>query len=237
MNGDEQDQLFVAAGQVFQPATPIRTRELFSGRIIQIARVADAVGQSGLHVAVYGERGVGKTSLANILNDIPLHTEMATARVNCDGTDTFTSAWRKLALRLYLTNGNRDTAIPDLIRPDGVVLMLDGLERPAVCIFDEFDRMPRSEARIFSDLIKSLSDNAVSSTVVLVGVAETVTDLVEEHASIERALVQVQMPRMENAELQEILEKAAEQLEVTFSDKALEQSSDYLRGSHTTLTC
>ncbi len=94
------------------------------------------------------------------------------------------------------------------------------LERPAVCIFDEFDRMPRSEARIFSDLIKSLSDNAVSSTVVLVGVAETVTDLVEEHASIERALVQVQMPRMENAELQEILEKAAEQLEVTFSDKA-----------------
>lgn len=55
------------AAKVLQPRSPIRSRELFSGRWSQLTSVADAVNQVGLHALVYGERGVGKTSLSNII--------------------------------------------------------------------------------------------------------------------------------------------------------------------------
>ena len=42
--------------------------------------------------------------------------------------------------------------------------------------------------RLFADLIKTLSDQLVRATVVLVGVADNVSDLVAEHESIEGAL-------------------------------------------------
>lgn len=224
------DDLHVRAGQVFQPATPIQRKELFAGRIHEIARVADAVGQTGLHVAIYGERGVGKTSLANILSEVPLREGIHARRVNCDTNETFTSVWHKVARRLRdeLPEGSvahkraGEVLAWSEIGPDDVLRLLAALEVPVVCIFDEFDRMNRAEARVFSDLVKSLSDNAIESSVVLVGVAETVTDLVEDHASVERALVQVQMPRMRDTELREILKRAAEQLGMTFSANAQE---------------
>lgn len=56
--------LSMQAGQVFTPGSPVNERDLFSGRIEQIQSVLDAVTQRGYHAVLYGERGVGKTSLA-----------------------------------------------------------------------------------------------------------------------------------------------------------------------------
>ena len=39
-------------------------------------------------------------------------------------------------------------------------------------------------------------DAKVPATVVLIGVADSVGELIREHGSVERALVQIQMPRM-----------------------------------------
>jgi hypothetical protein len=49
-----------------------------------------------------------------------------------------------------------------------------------------------------------LSDRVVDVTVFLIGVADSVGDLIREHRSIERALAQIHMPRMASAELAEI---------------------------------
>src|ERR1017187_1498602 len=70
--------LSAAAGKVLQPRTPITNRELFAGRWSQLTTVADAVAQPGLHVAIYGERGVGKTSLANVVKP----TDRKSTRLN-----------------------------------------------------------------------------------------------------------------------------------------------------------
>jgi hypothetical protein len=216
-------------GEVFQPASPIQRRDLFAGRLGQIVRVADAVSQVGLHVVIFGERGVGKTSLANILGDIELGRGIRTLRVGCDPADTFGSCWDKLAVRLppvlatlEIGSDVAETArlFEDAFGPDDIVRAMIAVGKPFVCVFDEFDRMPDREARRFSDLIKALSDNAVPATIILVGVAETVADLVGEHASIGRALVQIEMQRMEDNELGQILTKARDQLGITFSPAA-----------------
>ena len=54
------------ANQLFTPSTPINVADLFAGRQDQLSRIVDAVGERGRHVILYGERGVGKTSLSQI---------------------------------------------------------------------------------------------------------------------------------------------------------------------------
>jgi hypothetical protein len=55
---------------------------------------------------------------------------------------------------------------------------------------------------------------------VLVGVGESVDGLIGEHPSIDRALVQVKMPRMSRSELHQILENGVKLLGMTIADDA-----------------
>lgn len=75
-----------------------------------------------------------------------------------------------------------------------------------VLIFDEFDTIEDQPTRkLFAETIKTLSDFSGPSTIVLVGIADSVEKLIAEHQSIERNLVQVRMPRMSPVELEQIL--------------------------------
>ncbi len=74
---------------------------------------------------------------------------------------------------------------------------------------------------MMANTIKMLSDYSVNCTVVLVGVAENVNDLVGEHESIPRALEQIPMPRMSTGELREILEKIVPRLGMKMEGNAL----------------
>ena len=49
----------------FSPGAPIDDLNLLAGRAKQIDQMLDAVLQRGQHAILYGERGVGKSSLAN----------------------------------------------------------------------------------------------------------------------------------------------------------------------------
>src|SRR2546428_144579 len=95
--------------------------------------------------------------------------------------------------------------VVDVIRQSG---------QHAIVIIDEFDRLPEKARRAFADTIKTLSDHAVPSTVVLVGVADSVEQLVEEHQSVSRALVQIQMPRMTPQEIGTIIDSGLNRLEM-----------------------
>ena len=97
---DEIDwtQLSDDASTAFTPASPVSEDALFAGRIGQVRRVVDAINQNGQHAIIYGERGVGKTSLANILSSRLVSKAGVHAiapRINCDGTDNFNTLWKK----------------------------------------------------------------------------------------------------------------------------------------------
>ena len=61
-------ELDVKLSQVFSPATAISRRDLFHGRHAIVRRLIDTANQAGQHAIIYGERGVGKTSMANVLS-------------------------------------------------------------------------------------------------------------------------------------------------------------------------
>jgi hypothetical protein len=81
-----------------------------------------------------------------------------------------------------------------------------------------------------ADTIKTLSDNAISATIIVVGVADSVDDLIKEHYSIERALVQIQMPRMSPNERYEIIEKGLKHLKMTIEENAKKYISNLSQG-------
>lgn len=239
---DEQAwrDLDLRAGQVFTPSSPVDERSVFAGRIDQIRRVVDAIGQKGLHAIIFGERGVGKTSLANVLSQFLSHPPepvITSPRINCDSTDTFSTVWHKVFEQIELTHSKPITgfirqetsstydasqliegdATPDTVRR--VLTMMSQNALPII-IVDEFDRLPQEQRSAFADTIKSLSDHAVAATIVLVGVADTVEQLIEEHQSVSRAVVQIQMPRMAFEEIAAILKTGFGRLDLTAEPEA-----------------
>src|SRR5262245_34355728 len=99
-------QMAFEVGSVFTPGAPINDRELFAGRIEQIRQIMTAISQRGYHAVLFGERGVGKTSLSNVLINFlnePPSTGYVLSRVNCDASDDYASLWRK-ALRDIVTS-------------------------------------------------------------------------------------------------------------------------------------
>ncbi len=197
---------------------------------------------------IFGERGVGKTSLANIVEPLVVVMEghlydtknlapRIIVKVNVSASDSFADVWRRAFDEIsWLEDGPAVGFRPDVSQEprtlrgvfhlsdtptiDEVRKTLAHLER-SIFIFDEFDRAALNERRSFTDLIKALSDYAIDSTVILVGVSETIDKLVQDHASIARAIVQVFLPRMNEDELREILDKASEVLQIELDDAAM----------------
>jgi Cdc6-like AAA superfamily ATPase len=237
-------ELSIEASRVFTPAAPIDDKALFAGRTKQIRDVIDAVNQKGQHAIIFGDRGVGKTSLSNVLAAFLPAGYIITRRINCDKGDSFNSVWLKIFEEIQQSEltkvggfgGNdlppRIDASADIISPDVVRRQLEFWSRRSlpILIVDEFDRLDDSYRAIFADTIKTLSDHAVAATVVLVGVADSVDQLIAEHASIQRALVQIKMPRMSRDEIKEIITNGLERLGMTIDVLALDRIAILAQG-------
>lgn len=221
----------------FSPSAPIDQQALFSGRMSQLTDVLNAITQKGQHVILFGERGVGKTSLARVLSS-GLSVDgrpLTTASVNCDATMTFSSLWHKILREISVSSSQPgmgftanekintvplSTYLPEQVTPDDVRHLFARLGKSLVVI-DELDRLADSAAAtMLADTIKTLSDHAVDVTLLLVGVADSVEALISEHQSVERALVQIRMPRMSPPELQQIVDKGIAAAEMTIADVA-----------------
>lgn len=55
---------------VFTPFSPVHKSELLSGRETEILSVISSINTPGQHALIYGNRGIGKSSLANVIAEI-----------------------------------------------------------------------------------------------------------------------------------------------------------------------
>lgn len=216
--------------ETFTPGTPINESDLFTGRTDTVRELQDTVLEKGRHAIIFGDRGVGKTSIANIFYK-PLHSEtrpILATRVNGDSATTYDSLWRKVFRRIKQgTEGDEfwvDQAHPDLITPDDVVVALANFQafQVPIVILDEFDKITDDNCKtLVAETIKALSDDAVNCTVIIVGVASSVSDLIREHASIPRALKQVPMLPMSQDEIKDLISSRVRRLRMSISPAAL----------------
>jgi archaellum biogenesis ATPase FlaH len=216
--------------ELFTPGAPIDEVALFAGRQEQIQKLQDTSISKGRHAVVFGERGVGKTSLVNIF-----HLDTAHAKTvwhiytQCTQSDTFDDIWRRAFKRIKFSTTDAEFYADQIIidrqlTPDDVELILNNFTNNdyPVIVFDEFDRVLSLEARrLMSETIKQLSNSPKNTTIIIVGVANSVTDIIEQHQSIARALVQVQMPRMNMDELKNIITSRLRRTQIKVQDNAL----------------
>src|ERR1051325_3983073 len=84
-------------GEVFRSSAPIDDQELFAGRNHELFSVIEAMQSAGQHAVIYGERGVGKTSLARVAMKVAeAQSNPLAVRVNCDGNDSYDTLWIKV---------------------------------------------------------------------------------------------------------------------------------------------
>jgi Cdc6-like AAA superfamily ATPase len=90
-----------------------------------------------------------------------------------------------------------------------------------IVVLDEFKEIQdRQTPVLLANTIKALSDAGTNVTVIVVGVADNVTQLIENHESIQRCTEQIPMPRMTSDELFEVLDKRLKQLGYTLTADA-----------------
>lgn len=234
--------------KIFTPTAPIKENIFFQGRIGQLQKIADAINTEGQHAIVYGERGVGKTSLANIMTHSL--TNVFPVKVTCNRKDTFASVWGKVFKKIPSSTTTTGVGFKPMDRHKEVSLdTLVNFESPHIqsdiesilqqyvpqkflFVFDEFDNiLDQATRESFADLIKSFSDNITNTTIVLVGIADTIESLIGSHQSLERCLKQVKMPRMSDSECGSIVETGLNSMNISITkdvkDKIVEFSSGF----------
>ncbi len=193
----------------FTPHKSIRDEGVFNGRDRLLQQVSDTVSQPGKHVIIYGERGLGKTSFANVAaKELALAPRVTVIRKSCTVEHTFGMIWHELLHDYELDGKKANQALGDKPSVHDVFDWVNKLHKANhyVFILDEFDRMQdRDGKKLLADLIKQLSDEIDNVTLILVGVARNLADLFADHESLPRAMMQVKMPRMASDELKDII--------------------------------
>ncbi len=222
----EWNELYMLLASTFSPHRPINDNDLFVGRIEIVTKVIDAVFQEGKHVVLYGDRGIGKSSLANSLKlTLPRfkQTIYCTKR-SCTVEHDFGMIWRHLLDDFQIDGKPAAELIGSTPNPYDIYKILKDfpINKNMVFIVDEFDRVQDERTKaLMSDLIKYLSDNDQRTTVILVGVAKSISNLFSDHASLPRAMQQISMPRMQSDELSEIVTTRINQVGMSIDDDAL----------------
>lgn len=232
MSDEDWVALRLECEQAFTPGTPIKQNELFAGRLPQIQKLTQRIRSPGSHAIVYGERGVGKSSLVNVFKFIADQNAAKIQYVRVAGVaeDTFTSLFLKVFKRISSdsADGKRrrvaDYYLEKTITSDDVLLEFE--EFPAsvipIIVIDEFDKITsRAVKEEVAETVKLVSDEGANVTFFIVGIADSVADLIEGHESIDRAVAQVEMPRMNDQEIIEVIHPRIRALGLKITEDAL----------------
>ena len=92
--GVEREKIIKKAGvrDVFTPTKPVDSIDLFFGRTEIVKSIIESINTEGQHILLYGERGVGKSSLSNITVKILQKSNLINNNLiikKCSSLDTF----------------------------------------------------------------------------------------------------------------------------------------------------
>jgi len=212
-------------GQAFTPAQPISDPRRFAGRKDLLERLISTIEDRRMHVVIYGDRGIGKTSLLHILAILAREARYLVRYTSCSEDSEFDEVFRAAASNIRLLyHSEYDPTSPEAekgmslsdtfsdkpLTPASLSEALAKLARTRlILILDEFDRA-RSPAfrKGVAELIKNLSDRSARVQIVIGGVAANLTELVEHIPSIRRNVLGVMVGPMAQNELLQIVTNA-----------------------------
>ena len=222
--------------EAFTPTQPKQSVKLFAGRRRELARIVSAIEEWKAHVVIYGERGYGKSSLANVVVEIARQGGITVLTAACSSEITFQEMFRNFLKELPLpyrgiasggTNAARREGNFASLLPDGefgATELTEALrhltDRHVIFRIDEFDRIRSIEFKNqLAEAIKNLSDSGARVTFLIVGVAEDLDELLGQHPSIQRNVVGIHLSLMSEAELTKLIKAGERAADIQFEDE------------------
>lgn len=212
--------------QVLSPSRPIQSEAYLFGRDNELDQIKKALYISGRHVFIFGDRGVGKSSLAATAANQYQSVDSEYIDIGCGPDSTLfgivaniayqaisvsrlnkskitTNAgidWKflRLSQAQEITRNDLHAEIRSLIDAVEVLKEVAALhsEKPIV-VLDEFDRIKdQTQRELFADLLKHIGDKKVGIKFIFTGVAKTLSEILSAHHSAIRQLETVELSRL-----------------------------------------
>lgn len=244
MQHTEKEKKINLIYNIFSPSAPIDRFEFFIGRNRQLTAVRDTIEERGQHAVMYGGRGVGKTSIGNVLP--ALFQNLLITKVTCSRSDNFASIWDKVISKIQYVSSTKkigftaeeekrmkNMSLPDreFIDANDILEVFNDIPSYSLVVIDEFDSIEDKETKeMMADTIKTLSDNNPVVTVLIIGISNSVDELIGKHPSLERCMKQIEVPLMTLQESAELISRSMKILELQIEEKVAEKIIDYSSG-------
>lgn len=223
----------------FTPSRPIRNPEMLAGRRDVLRTLIRSIEDQQFHVIVYGERGIGKTSLLHTLAQIAGEARYLVRYASCSEDVSVSEFFRAIFADIpllyhkdYLPTSEQveeGYSFADLLPEStlGVPVISDAFAKlngtRLLVILDEFDRANEHEFRRgIAELIKNLSDRSIGVQLVIAGVASNLTELIEYIPSIRRNIRGLEVPNMSDEEVTDMIRRAEQASGLDYSPEALQ---------------
>lgn len=245
IKGFDKDQFVGTLSAVVSASRPIRSIQYLKGRQADLAAIEKALYAAGRHVFIFGDRGVGKSSLAATAAYIYQSSDAEPIFVSGSQDDTFRIIisnivyqalkrprtkivkstknagfeWKGLKFGL-----NSEVSWPDIASQihsigDAMELLLEVedifAEKPVV-LLDEFDTISDAQERgKFASLLKQLGDRDSKLKFIFTGIGKSLDELLGAHQSAHRQLLTHLLPKMDWDARREIVNAAASEFNLT----------------------
>jgi uncharacterized protein len=243
-----EDQFSLILEGNLRPSRPVDTTELLFGREVALERMREAYGSTGRQVFIYGDRGVGKTSVAKTAAYALSPATSSPVYVAAGQGTTFQTLIRDIFARMVspselaiakktsklganlsavvaeATTETQTGGIPVVSDVNSAILALQNacradIHRRRVVVIDEFDQLQDpKDQELFAQFIKQLGDQEVPLCFVFVGIGRSLDGLLKGHESCYRYIESVPLERLNFTGRWEIIDKCATELEVKVNE-------------------
>lgn len=236
--GHDEESLIALLNRLLSPSDPIRSAEFLLGREGNLREIRRHLATKGRHVFIFGDRGVGKTSLAQTAAVAFHPSDSEPILVAGAEGETFETIVSTIARRVHAKNrqsgsteiqGKLSLPIISMAMKqtidsgqapniDSLNDAIDALAYVSSCysgipvvVIDEFDRIKDSaDKKKFAELIKQISDQEINIKLIFCGIGDSMHNLLGAHYSTGRAITPIELPRLDHDSLIEIVTNAVE---------------------------
>lgn len=233
---------------VFTPAAPAVDSLVYAKRKDSSMLFSDTLNEKGTQILVYGDSAIGKTSFVLTelrTKKIPHIRVQCNSRMTSkqiadellrelkEGIEQKEvkkdAVSPELSVNVYLAKakfgGNTSTEIEKTLggHMGSVQHITEILSKKKITlVVDDFEKAKDDNTKVFiANLAKNLSDRATSANsarIIVVGISDTADHLINADLSIDSRLMSLYIPRMNNEEMEEILQVGFNKLRIKEED-------------------
>lgn len=248
IEGYTEDEFGTKLGHLLSASRPIHKIEHLKGRDKELDTIKKGLYAPGRHVFIFGDRGVGKSSLGQTA--AVQYQTPGTSPIFVSGSpnDTFNTIIANIVSQSLGRQRTDDIKVIDThsvelhgmkfieghessgidiagsIRSigDAVELLSQIAGKPSekrAVVVDEFDTISdANERNKFASLLKQMGDRSVNLKFIFTGIGRSLDDLLGAHQSAYRQLETVELPRLGWDARREIVRSAVESFDIGLHD-------------------